>query len=153
METMSIKYVHTNIISKNWKKLSAFYQSVFECTPVPPIRDLSGSWLDKGTGLNNAHLKGIHLRLPGYGDKGPTLEIYQYDEMENKSGEIVVNQQGFRHIAFLVNDINLMYEKVLENGGRILGEITTKEVTNVGLLTFVYICDPEDNIIELQNWS
>lgn len=88
---MSVKYVHTNIISKSWEKLSDFYQSVFECTPVPPTRDLSGDWLDKGTGLNNAHLQGIHLRLPGYGNNGPTLEIYQYVEIENKPSEIVAN--------------------------------------------------------------
>lgn len=46
-----------------------------------------------------------------------------------------------------------MYKKVLENGGKALGEITNKEVPGVGLLTFVYMSDPEDNIIELQNWS
>jgi hypothetical protein len=81
---MSIKYVHTNIISNNWEMLSDFYQKVFECTPVPPIRDQFGEWLDKGTGLSNAHLKGVHLRLPGHGDHGPTLEIYQYIEVEEK---------------------------------------------------------------------
>ncbi len=150
---MSVKYVHTNIISKNWEKLSTFYQRVFECMPVPPTRDQSGDWLDKGTGLNDAHLKGIHLRLPGYRDDGPTLEIYQYTEMEDKSSKIVANRQGFGHIAFLVSDVDLMYEKVLESGGRALGEITNKEVPGVGLLTFVYMCDPEDNIIELQCWS
>ena len=150
---MSIKYVHTNIISKNWEKLANFYQTVFECKPVPPARDQSGKWLDKGTGLNNAHLKGMHLRLPGYGDNGPTLEIYQYNEMEEKPSKIAANRQGFGHIAFLVADVNLMYNKVLENGGSVLGEITKKEVEGVGLLTFVYMCDPENNIIELQNWS
>lgn len=61
--------------------------------------------------------------------------------------------QGFGHIAFLVDDVQLMYEKVLANGGSRLGDITTKEIPDVGLLTFVYLCDPEDNIIELQNWS
>ena len=43
------------------------------------VRDLSGEWLDRATGLKNAHIKGIHLRLPGYGEGGPTLEIFQYD--------------------------------------------------------------------------
>ena len=150
---MSIKYIHTNIISKNWEKLSTFYQRVFECTPVPPTRDQSGAWLDKGTGLANAHLKGIHLRLPGYGDDGPTLEIYQYTNMENKPSEITANRQGFGHIAFLVDDVDLIYKRVLENGGSTLGEITNKEVPGVGLLTFVYMCDPDDNIIEIQNWG
>ena len=36
-------------------------------------------WLDSATGINGAHLRGMHLRLPGYGEHGPTLEIFQYD--------------------------------------------------------------------------
>ena len=74
---MKVKYAHTNIITKDWKKLADFYELVFSCTPVPPERDQKGSWLDKGTGVLNAHLQGMHLRLPGYDDNGPTLEIYQ----------------------------------------------------------------------------
>jgi len=30
------------------------------------------------TSLQNAHLSGVHLRLLGYGDDGPTLEIFSY---------------------------------------------------------------------------
>lgn len=150
---MTIKYVHTNIISDKWEKLSNFYQEVFECIPVFLSRDQSGDWLDRGTGLQQAHLKGIHLRLPGYGNDGPTLEIYQYAQMEDKPEPVVANRRGFGHIAFLVSDVEFMYEKVLQNGGHTVGEITKKEVPGVGLLTFVYMTDPENNIIELQNWS
>lgn len=150
---MSIKYVHTNIISKNWEILSAFYQKVFECIPVPPIRDQFGDWLDKGAGLKNAHLKGVHLRLPGHGDHGPTLEIYSYAAMEEKPSLALANREGFGHIAFLVDNVQVICQKVLENGGQALGEITTNQVPGVGMLTFVYMTDPENNIIELQNWS
>jgi len=79
-----MKYVHTNIISKNWQALAAFYCEVFECHHVPPIRNQSGAWLDKGLGLDQAHLQGVHLRLPGYGNNGPTLEIYSYSTMKDK---------------------------------------------------------------------
>ena len=41
---------------------------------------------------------------------------------------------------------------VLEHGGRHVGDITSSEVPGVGLLTFVYLADPEGNIIELQAW-
>ena len=76
-----IKYKHTNLIAKDWKQLSNFYQSVFKCKPIPPERDLSGNWLDRITDIQAAHITGIHLRLPGFGDDGPTLEIFQYDSM------------------------------------------------------------------------
>jgi hypothetical protein len=75
---MNIEYEHTNIITKDWKALARFYEIVFNCIVVPPIRNYQGKWLEKGTGVFNANLQGVQLRLPGYGDNGPKLEIYQY---------------------------------------------------------------------------
>ena len=79
---MKATYRHTNIVAADWRALAGFYEDVFGCTPVPPSRDLSGAWLDRGTGVPDAHLTGIHLRLPGHGDRGPTLEIYGYSATE-----------------------------------------------------------------------
>ena len=41
---MRIKFTHTNIVAKDWKTLSLFYQEVFGCVPVPPERDIQGDW-------------------------------------------------------------------------------------------------------------
>lgn len=150
---MAIKFVHTNIIARDWKKLAKFYIDVFDCKPVLPERDLKGDWLDKGAALKDAHLKGMHLRLPGYGDEGPTLEIYSYSKMENKPDEIFANRIGFGHIAFRVDNVEEVLSKALSNGGIKLGEISQHVVEGVGLLTFVYLADPEGNIIELQKWD
>ena len=149
---MSISYAHTNIISKNWEKLAKFYQEVFDCIPIPPERNLSGSWLDKGIGGKNVILKGIHLRLPGFGDKGPTLEIYQYEDIKENYPPRP-NRKGFGHIAFHVDNVEEIYQKVLLHGGQNLGEITTQDIEGVGKLTFVYMTDPDGNIIEIQNWA
>jgi len=42
---------------------------------------------------------------------------------------------------------------VLRHGGSKVGEIASSAVEGVGLLTFVYLADPEGNIIELQAWK
>lgn len=42
---MGIKYVHTNIIAKDWKRLADFYIQVFNSKPLYPERDLSGKWI------------------------------------------------------------------------------------------------------------
>ena len=68
---LQAKYVHTNLIARDWHALADFYQRVFGCIPVPPERDLSGPNIEAGTGLPSAHLRGMHLRLPGYGDSRP----------------------------------------------------------------------------------
>ena len=149
---MKIKYKHTNIIAKDWRGLAKFYQDVFGCSIVPPERDLAGKWLDDGTGVSNARLKGVHLRLPGYGDNGPTLEIYQYAHNEPRP-VIAANREGIMHLAFEVDSVENVTSEVLKKGGSKVGNISSAEVEGFGLLTFVYLADPEGNIIELQSWS
>lgn len=149
---MKAKYVHTNIIAENWQKLADFYTRVFGCVYVPPERDYSGNALDAGTGLVNAHLTGVHLRLPGCGDDGPTVEIYSYDALEPRP-QFAVNRPGIGHLAFEVDDVNTASKEVIANGGRMVGEIITL-TTKVGTkVTWCYMADPEDNIIELQSWA
>ena len=77
------RYVHTNLIARDWRALAAFYRSVFGCVDVPPERDYSGPGLEAGTGVSGAALRGIHLRLPGNGADGPTLEIFTYTRLAN----------------------------------------------------------------------
>jgi glyoxylase I family protein len=146
-----MKYKHTNLIARNWDKLAQFYEDVFDCERVLPERHLSGQWLDEGTGVENAKLSGVHLRLPGYGDAGPTLEVFTYANNQPKPSA-AANREGFGHIAFEVVDVIQITEKVLKKGGSKVGEVTSKQVEGVGTLTFVYLADPEGNIIEIQSW-
>jgi predicted enzyme related to lactoylglutathione lyase len=149
---MTTTYAHTNLIARDWKRLAAFYQQVFGCVPVLPERDLTGEWLDKATGINQAHLHGIHLRLPGYGEAGPTLEIFQYDSMPERPA-VKPNTPGFAHIAFAVEDVATTSQSIYALGGSAVGELTAHEVPGVGWLTFQYVADPEGNILEIQNWK
>ncbi len=146
-----IKFAHTNIVANDWKKLAQFYQVVFDCEPVYPQRNLSGKWLENATSLKNAHIQGIHLRLPGHGDSGPTLEIFQYKK--NSDTQKKINSVGFSHIAFLVDDLDKVLNKFIENGGSKLGEIVEKEIPNAGTINFIYAKDPEENIVEIQHWK
>lgn len=149
---MPVVYVHTNIIARDWRRLADFYTEVFDCRPVPPIRDQSGEWLSQGTGVSNASLRGTHLRLPGYGEEGPTLEIYTYGHTID-APSAPPNQRGFGHLAFRTEDIDALLDKALRRGATKLGELTTCEIQGVGRLTFIYIADPEGNGIELQEWG
>jgi predicted enzyme related to lactoylglutathione lyase len=147
----SIRYAHTNIVARDWRRLAAFYREVFACRPVPPERDIRGDWLARGTGVPAAHIRGIHLRLPGHGESGPTLEIFSYDRTEEKPPS-AANRPGLGHLAFAVPDCEAMREKVLARGGADLGELVSHRLEGVGTLTFIYMTDPEGNILEIQNW-
>jgi len=148
----NVRYVHTNIVSENWEKLAQFYENVFGCTRVLPERDLSGRWIEDATGIINVHIKGIHLRLPGCGETGPTLEIFQYNRSISQDSK-EVNGTGIAHIAFHVDDVENSIDEILINGGSQLGRVSVKDMPGVGKLKFVYAKDPEGNIIELQNWN
>jgi predicted enzyme related to lactoylglutathione lyase len=149
---MTIKYVHTNIVAKDWSRLADFYIEVFNCKPVYPDRDLSGEWIEKITNIDKVRVKGIHLSLPGYED-GPTLEIFQYDPENLKRETSKINQQGYTHLAFHVDDVEKVLEQLLKHGGKQYGELVKKKYESLGLLTVVYAEDPEGNIIEVQNWA
>ena len=146
------KYVHTNLIAENWRVLADFYQRLFGCVLVPPERDFSGEKLEAGTGIRGAHLRGAHLRLPGYGDGGPTLEIFEYDPRKPRV-QSAVNRPGFGHIAFSVDDVASARAQVFAEGGRTVGEVVTLQVATGAQVTWCYVTDPEGNIIELQSWS
>lgn len=143
-------YAHTNLIARDWRRLAAFYQEVFGCEPVPPERDLQGPWLEAATGLPGAHLRGMHLRLPGAG--GATLELFQF-EPACDPGPGQVNHAGLRHLAFRVEDVEGAVAAVLEAGGSAAGEIARREVPGAGRLAFAYLRDPEGNLVEVQRWD
>lgn len=146
------KYVHTNLIAQDWQALARFYQEFFGCVPVPPERDYRGETLEAGTGLPGAHLRGIHLRLPGYDEHGPTLEILNYTLLEPRE-KTAVNRPGFAHIAFAVDDVPAAQKAILQAGGKAVGEVVTLQIATGARVTWCYVTDPEGNIIELQAWS
>jgi len=149
---MKAQYVHTNLIARDWKKLADFYITVFGCRPKPPERNLKGGWLDGLTGLPNAHLRGMHLILPGWGDDGPTLEVFQYGEnLHNPVKQ--VHTEGFGHLAFAVENVEESLAEVLRHGGSAVGTVVSSAVPGVGMLHVVYVRDPEGNILELQKWD
>ena len=145
------RFGHVNLIAHDWRVLARFYERVLGCTPVPPLRDYRGPELDAGAGLSDAHLEGVHLRLPGYGDEGPTLEIYTYTPLEQGS-LTPVNRPGWGHVAFVVPDVAAARAVFLAEGGSPHGEIVTLTTTTGARVTWTYVRDPEGNLVELQSW-
>ena len=113
---MKSKFVHINIVAKNWKKLAEFYINVFGCKIKLPERNLSGEWLDNLTGIEKAVIKGAHLILPEFEEAGPTIEIFEYNNNIENS-EKLINKTGFAHIAFAVENVEYALTLVIKHGG------------------------------------
>lgn len=152
MAVIEARFGHVNLTAADWRLLATFYTDVFGCELVPPERDIRGPVLDKATGLHDAHLTGAHLRLPGLGATGPTLEIFTYDELAQHPGPDVA-RAGLGHLAFQVPDVPAAVEAVVAAGGGRVGEVVTTATADGRSVTWCYTTDPEGNIVELQAWS
>jgi catechol 2,3-dioxygenase-like lactoylglutathione lyase family enzyme len=110
------RYVHTNLIAQDWRALARFYESAFGCELVPPIRDFAAPDIEAGTGVPRAGLQGVHLRLPGHGSNGPTIEIFTYSQQLSPM-LTAPNRPGYGHIAFAVRSVPDARNEVLAAGG------------------------------------
>jgi len=145
------RYVHTNLVARDWRSLASFYQTLFGCVPVPPERDYSGPIFDAGTGVHGARLTGVHLRMPGTPADGPTLEVFNYSQLAD-GPRPAVNRPGFGHIAFAVDSVEDARAEVLAAGGHPVGDVVTLATASGSRVTWCYVTDPEGNIVELQRW-
>ena len=146
------RFGHVNVIARDWRRLADFYTRVLGCIVVPPERDLRGPMLEAGTGIPGAALHGVHLRLPGLGPDGPTLEIFEYESMP-EAPVPAPNRPGFGHIAFVVPDVGAARDRVVGEGGQPVGEVVTTQTADGRRVTWIYVTDPEGNIVELQSWT
>ena len=146
------RFGHVNVTGPDWRALAAFYGSVFGMVQAGPERDLRGEDLDRATGLTGAHITGVHLRLPGLGDDGPTIEIFQYDALQ-AARPAAPDRPGWGHVAFQVPDVPAAREIVTAAGGRLLGDVVTMTTRDGRHVTWCYVTDPADNIVELQAWD
>jgi len=145
----AIRFAHTNLVARDWRTLGGFYERALGCTRLLPERDLAGDWVERGTGVVGARVTGAHYRLPGSGDTGPTLEIFQYHPSID-APPAPANRIGFGHLAFAVPDVAMARAAVLAAGGSAVGSIETPAIEGAGRITWCYVRDPEGNIIELQ---
>ena len=145
------RFGHLNVTTSDWRSLAAFYQAVFGMSLVPPERDFRSPDLDRATGLTDAHLRGAHLRLPGEPEGGPTLEIFEYEDLEAPRPP-AVDRPGWGHIAFRVPDVAAAQEAMLEAGGSVVGDVVTFTTADGRHVTWCYVADPAGNIVELQTW-
>jgi catechol 2,3-dioxygenase-like lactoylglutathione lyase family enzyme len=146
-----MRFIHANIATKDWKELADFYIKVFHCRIQTQVRKLSGSWLDRATGLPNERLEGVHFQLPGNDDDGPTLEIISYQDVQEDLTPCMLNRAGLNHITFEVDDVDRTFNAALKHGAQPLGPVSKVTVVGVCDLKFVYFRDPEGNIVEIQS--
>ncbi|MFC4767350.1 VOC family protein [Effusibacillus consociatus] len=144
---MLIKPLHVNVIVKDLDEMLDFYRNVlgFE---VMVESEIANEAFCQGVGLPDASVKMAHLRLPGSDFR---VEMFQYNNLvPNPQSADWLNQQGYRHIAFQVHDLEQAYQELMNQGVPFVSPPLL--VTESGYAAGVRFCclrDPEGNLIEL----
>ncbi len=141
-----MKFTHVSMVARSTDKLADFYKTVFGCEDRKDRWQMSGELVSRGNGVPGAEIYCAHLTLPGV--DGPFLEIFEYKDVLDR-GMPPVNQPGYSHISFKVDDIQYAFDSVLAAGGTALGEITDFG-TPESPFVYTYVRDPEGNVIELE---
>jgi len=143
-----MRYDHINIGVHDVERMADFYERVFNCTRLSEGARMSGALMARGMGLQDAEINAVWLRLPGHGEEGPFLELFEYSHALERP-EPFANRQGYNHIGFEVHDVEAAVDSVVAAGGVRLGEIVDFESPTDGVITFVFVRDPEENIVQL----
>ncbi len=150
--TLDARFAHTNLTVTDLDLMSAFYCDVFGCRPTMDVERYGGPWVEAITAVPGAAIDVQHLRLPGGGEDGPTLELIRYAEGVGAQA-LDPRRPGFGHVAFHVDDVGAAIAAVEAAGGGRVGKVASVHIPGRGSVTEVYVTDPEGNIIELCCWT
>ncbi|MGV2052192.1 VOC family protein [Agrobacterium sp. 22-209-1] len=141
-----MRLAHINLVARDAKSLATFYVNVMKCDVLREPKTLSGEKVSRGNGLSDSEILTIWLKFPGL--EWPFLEIHEHRVTLHRDLPRV-NEPGFGHLAFQMEDINNALSHIIEAGGAQIGQITDFGTPGMPYL-IAYARDPEGNVLELE---
>ncbi|MGZ2487750.1 putative enzyme related to lactoylglutathione lyase [Rhizobium pisi] len=140
---------HINLVARDAEALAAFYINVMKCELLRAPKMLSGEIVSRGNGLPNSEIYTIWLKFPEL--ERPFLEIHEHTITHHRD-QPRVNEPGFGHLSFQMEDLSDALSKILQAGGSQIGNITDFGTPEKPYL-IAYARDPEGNVLELEQTS
>jgi catechol 2,3-dioxygenase-like lactoylglutathione lyase family enzyme len=135
-------FVHIGLVVEDLDETVRFLSVLgFDCTE-PGV--FSGEWIDRIIGLENSVVEAVMARAP---DGSDVFEVVRFRSpvAGAQEPEPPTNRPGLRHVAFKVDDVRGVVERVREAGWETVGEIVDFEST----FLLCYVRGPEGLIVEL----
>jgi catechol 2,3-dioxygenase-like lactoylglutathione lyase family enzyme len=135
-------FVHIGLVVEDLDETVRFLTVLgFDCGK-PGV--FSGDWIDRIIGLDDASVELVMVRAP---DGSDVFEVVRFETPAAGAQEPVPlpNRPGLRHIAFTVDDLRAVVDRVREAGWDTVGEIVDYE----GMFLLCYVRGPEGLIVEL----
>lgn len=105
---------------------------------------VGGPWVDRIVGLEGVEADTAMMRVP---DGPGQIELIEFHSppLEDGDSHAPPNTAGLRHLAFAVEDIEAMIDRLQAHGGELVGELETYEDS----WRLCYLRGPEGIIVEL----
>jgi catechol 2,3-dioxygenase-like lactoylglutathione lyase family enzyme len=135
-------FVHVGLVVEDLDAMVRFLALLgFKCGE-PGV--FSGEWIDRIIGLEKVTVEVVMARAP---DGSDVFEVVRFRSPSAGAQEPApaANRPGLRHIAFTVDDVRGVVDRVREAGWDTVGEIVDFEST----FLLCYVRGPEGLIVEL----
>jgi catechol 2,3-dioxygenase-like lactoylglutathione lyase family enzyme len=135
-------FVHIGLVVEDLDETVRFLAALgFDCGKPGTF---SGEWIDRIIGLDNVTVEVVMARGP---DGSDVFEVVRFHSPSAGAREQppAVNRPGLRHVAFEVDDVRGVVDRVREAGWDTVGEIVDFQST----FLLCYVRGPEGLIVEL----
>ncbi len=135
-------FVHIGLVVEDLDETVRFLELLGLDCGEPRV--FSGEWIDRIIGLDNVTVELVMARAP---DGGDMFEVVRFHSPSAGADEPApaANRPGLRHVAFNVDDLRGVVDRVRGAGWDTVGEIVDYEST----FLLCYVRGPEGLIVEL----
>jgi catechol 2,3-dioxygenase-like lactoylglutathione lyase family enzyme len=135
-------FVHIGLVVEDLDEMVGFLELLGFGCGEPGV--FGGGWIDRIIGLDDVTVEVVMARGPGGTD---VFEVVRFRSPSDVAEERTPapNRPGLRHVAFKVDDLRAVVDRVREAGWETMGEIVDYESTYL----LCYVRGPEGLIVEL----
>jgi catechol 2,3-dioxygenase-like lactoylglutathione lyase family enzyme len=141
---------HINLVVNDLDAMTRFYETLLGLKVSKRVT-ISGGWIDQTVGLKDVKADVAYLDSAS----GPRVELIRYHSPPAPPHTVQPpNAYGIRHIAFRVDGIDAMVERLTQSRVKFFSavqDVPDSQVTYAGGVRkrLVYLRDPEGNVLEL----
>lgn len=147
---MLVNYFHFSFTVSNLERSVAFYRDIIGMTLLG-THEHNLPYTSIQVGFPDTHLKSARLSIDGIPQprSGHLLELIEYVNPRGEPTDTATNRPGSAHLAYEVDNLWAIYERMKAQGVRFKSEPVRIEAgPNEGGWT-VYFLDPDDITLEM----
>jgi catechol 2,3-dioxygenase-like lactoylglutathione lyase family enzyme len=136
------RFDHAGVIVDDLEAVTEFFVDLgFE--KGSPMR-IEGDWVDRIIGLEDVRAEMVMVNAP---DGSGRLELTKFHRPTDPDGtkDPLANRLGLRHLAYIVEDLDSVLERLRSKGIDTIGDVVNYE----NIFRLCYVGGPEGLIVEL----